>query len=223
MNKNRDKTFGASIESVPIDQDTAPETGFRHSTSYHDFFRGYTEVKVPKKNGKYKIQRIYTADWVRRDIPEQSFVSLKIIYGLLFAGAWISFVWSTSMNVASNLRWFVVLPVGVSLLALFLASVSVISWFTDPRDMTYGQFHNGPYKLKSRAMVAACALMVTSGAKIISMFVGGLQDSSGELGSILLSALSAALISVVYLCEKQAVYVNVPNNTEIPKEGDQIW
>ena len=45
--------------------DTA-ETGFRHDDYYHKYFHGYTELRIEKPNGKYKIERYYTDSWYRQ-------------------------------------------------------------------------------------------------------------------------------------------------------------
>ena len=47
------------------------ETGFRHNDHYHKYFHGYTELRIEKPNGKYRIERYYTDDWHVQDCSDR--------------------------------------------------------------------------------------------------------------------------------------------------------
>ena len=85
-----DDIYGVKqIKSNPLDRDNeVPEIGFRHSDTYHRYFRGYTEIRREKPNGGYRVDRYYTQPWIVSTAPVRDYWLTRLMYAVLVILSW---------------------------------------------------------------------------------------------------------------------------------------
>ena len=198
-------------------------TGFTHKTFYHRYFQGYTEVRVKKPNGKFRIERYYTAPWMRRDLPQGRWAALKLLYAVLALAAIAAVVAAMAMNVLSNYFWFVALPGVITFLCAFVQCAVTISYLAKPRNMTLWEFRSSSLYLRRAAAACAVCACLTALAKLGCIVIYGTAGLAGECVSVVLLLAAALASGGMLLLEKTAKYREIPNDTTKPVNGEEIW
>ena len=204
-------------------EQTNRKTGFKHKRFYHRYFQGYTEVRVKKPNGRYHIERVYTAPWKQHDLTQSRWILLKVLYLALALLAAVCVVVSMAVDALSNYVWFVILPGVASFLAAFVLCAYALSYLTKPRKMTLGEYTGAVRGIRRAALVTLVCAGVTALAKIVSALWLGAFESGSEWKAILPMLLAAAGAAAVYFTEKRVKYLDIPNNTSKPINGEEIW
>ena len=202
---------------------TNRKTGFQHKGFYHRYFQGYTEVRVKKPNGRYRIERVYTAPWKQHDLERAQWILLKALYLVLALLAAVCVAASMAVDALSNYVWFVILPGVASFLSAFLLCVYALSYLTKPRKMTLGEYTGAVCGLRRTALVTLVCTAFTALAKIVSTLWLGAFDSGSEWKAVLPLLLAAAGAAAVYFMERRVKYLDIPNNTSKPVNGEEIW
>ena len=211
------------MEQGKIYERTNRRTGFRHKSFYHRYFQGYTEVRVKKPNGRYRIERVYTASWKQHDLEQTQWVLLKVLYLALALLAAVCVVASMAVDALSNYVWFVILPGIAAFLAAFVMFAYALSYLTKPRKMTLGEYTGAVRGIRRTALVTLVCAGVTALAKIVSTLWFGSFDSGSEWKAVLPLLLATAGAAAVYFMEKRVKYLDIPNNTSKPVNGEEIW
>ena len=212
------------IQTNPLEKDNdVPESGFRHSDAYHRYFRGYTEIRREKPNGRFKVERYYTQPWIVSAASRQNYWLLRLMYASLVCLSWILYLWGMCMDLGSNRAWFVAVPGLPGVILLFLLSVVTIGYIFTPKKMTLWQHDSGTKRLKLLSVLTGSCMTLAAAAKgICLMLYGG--DVGGELLSIGILLAAAACAAAVWLLERNVVYTTIPNNTILPEgEAHEIW
>lgn len=198
--------------------------GITHSTSYHKYFQGYSERKVPRESGRgYRIERIYTADYYKYQEQDALWRLKKIYYFLLLAAATAAMIIggispsglnSTKLiGVAQVLAWIPVSYLGYAMLSQLQA----------PRLMTIGEYRSASANLKTGALIAGiylgavAVLMATQKFRIGSWF--DTNDGVALLGQFV----AAGLIFLVFWMEREREIERVKNPNEVPYDANEIW
>ena len=124
---------------------------FRHSTYYHKYFQGYTELKVLQSNGKYKIERFYTAPWKQHALTDRQRKKVKRQYLLLTAVGIFVFVMALMMAVNSNYTRIAAIPGMLTVIGLILTTVTVNSYAAKPVLMTLWDYKSSSHRLQRTA------------------------------------------------------------------------
>lgn len=205
-------------------QSDAPETGFRHNDHYHRYFRGYTEVRNVKPNGKISIERIYTSPWQVLDVPDQMYVPVKLFYLLLsiiIAAVYIIALSQTSA--LSNSSFYVAVPGIFAMAGIFLNFAVSIIYLATKRRMTYYDKRLSSGRLKVCSLICGITLALTFIAKVVFMIL----NKAFTLPEIL-TALAVIVCGAVAFAENRIEskmpYREEDNTTPVP-EGDtyEIW
>ncbi len=201
------------------------DTGFRHSTHYHDYFRGYTEIRVNKPNGKYKTERYYTASWVKQDVTYRQYVQYRILYAFLVLAACALYVWAMSRpNLGSNVCVYVAVPGFLSAIGLFISIIATAIYIASKRKMTKWGYKAGPERLKKIMPISGLLLAATGLAVLIYVFINPVSNIIGEVVSIAADFVAASGLLAVYIMEKNMKYADVENDTVLPEgEKHEIW
>lgn len=212
------------IRSNPLEKDNeVAETGFRHSDAYHRYFRGYTEIRREKPNGRFSVERYYTQPWIIRAASGQGYWLTRFMYASFVFLSWMLYVWGMCMDLPSNRAWFVAVPGLPAVILLVLLSIVTLLYICAPRKMTLWEHASSIGRLKTVSVLAGGCMGVTALAKLafLAVFGGSLVE---ELLSAGVVALAAAAAVALFLLEREAVYTTVPNDTVLPEgEAHEIW
>ena len=109
------------MKSSALDRnDDSAETGFRHSDAFHCYFRGYTEIRNVKPNGKLDIKRFYTQPWIVNSASDRVYWRNRFMYLLLTAMSAFFCFWSMSRDLGSNRMWYIAIPEVLTVVLLIL-------------------------------------------------------------------------------------------------------
>ncbi len=192
-----------------------------HSKAYHRHFEGYTEVETVNPKGKVVIQRIYTGDYYRLDLPRKKRVGLRIVYALLWLAACALFGFAASRPIGANMTWYLAIVQMLTVCALAGLLFSLISHCTVPRDMTVGDWKSASVSLKRRAVYAALFLELNAFATGVYLLLKG-DRWGAHLLVIALYVLSGLLLVVMNRLEDNAPYLTIPSTQSAPPEGSYI-
>lgn len=217
MRRQRDLSDIYGVRSQTRDWEESPSADrIRHSDSYHRYFRGYTELRREREDGKRVLERYYTQPWILcAGHPGRR----KLGYVLLAAGAWGLFIWALCLPAVSNASRVVALPGLLAAVLLVLFTGALGSYCFRPRKMTMGIHSLTSGRLRWSALAAGCVMVLTALGKCACGVRGGMEMAS--LAGVLLAAM--ALLAVFRL-EQRATYTTVPNDTVLPEgEAYEIW
>ena len=212
------------IKTNPLEKDhEVPETGFRHSDSYHRYFRGYTEIRRAKPNGRYSIERYYTQPWITSAASTPVYWLTRLIYASLVVLSWILYVRALCQPLESNRCWFVAIPGLPAIIALFLLSVVTVSYICVHKKMTLWEYESSTGRLKRLSLLTGGFMGLTALMKGFFLLLYG-ADTAPELLCIGQTLLAAGCAAAICLMERGVVYTTVPNDTVLPEgEAHEIW
>lgn len=218
-----DDIYGVKrMKSNPLEKDNdAPETGFRHSDSYHRYFRGYTEIRVPKGKGRFEIQRYYTQPWIVSTESSKDYWLKRALMIVLLVFSWGAYITGMCFLVGSN-RWWITAISGLgSMILLVVLSAVVISCLVAPRKMTLWGYESTAKRLKLLSGITGGCMAATLVAKLAYLLLYGGATEIRGCGLVLLAVLAAAAI---HMLERRTEYATVPNDTVLPEgEAHEIW
>lgn len=218
-----DDIYGVkSIQTNPLEKDNdVPETGFRHSDGYHRFFRGYTEIRVQKPNGRFQIQRYYTQPWIVSAGTGKEYWLKRVLLVLLAAASWAAYVWSMCLPLGSNRWWATAIPGLAGVIGLLVLSAVVLCCIFAPRKMTLWDHASTSKRLKVMSALTGGCMALAALAKLLYLVLhGGTEELYGIAGT----AVAAACAAGIHILERKTVYTTVPNDTVLPEgEAHEIW
>lgn len=207
--KAESKYFGDSTDKIT------------HSRYYHRYFRGYTEVRIPAPEHKYKnykIQRFYTAPYIAADMDRLVYFYLVLSYILLAALAVFCFLHALlNRGVAGNSSAIVAIPGFPTVIALFLLCASVIAYVFRPKKMTLYEHETSTARLKTTAAISAGGAAATALMSAVYLLFRGSADLPAELWTIAQLLLSAAAAFAIRRLERSLRYKELPNDTKLPQ------
>lgn len=191
--------------------------GTWHSQAYHRFFEGYSEVSVPKPNGKgYTIQRVYTSDYYRQDLTGGQRLLLRGLYVVLFLCIAYLFISTAVLPVTSNATWYVVLAQVVSIPFLFWILIAFFSYLPAGLDLTINDYRTTSLALQKATIGVAIGLGVNTLATLVFIFLNLSNEPLVELlcgGKYLAAGLLALFMNRV---EKKVHYLIIPSQNKPP-------
>lgn len=195
------------------------DTGFRHSTHYHSFFEGYTEVRVEKEKGGYRVERYYTAPWYicteeKRD-TRRRLLFYWISY-LLSAGV---FFWCTSWRIESNYAYYVAAPGFLTAIIQLLFFFFLCSYCLRKEKMTLYEYKHKTAEVRNGSMAACIATGITAAMTGLFFLT---HISWSNLPVLLQTALLAGASAGMYWIrhtENKVPYAEAENHTKAPEGG----
>jgi hypothetical protein len=197
--------------------------GTWHSKSYHRFFEGYSEVSIPRPNGKGTIiQRIYTGNYYRQNITDRQRILIRILFIILYGCITFLFISSAITPSLVNSTWYVVLPEAVCLVFLSWILITFYSYFQLTRDLTIEGYRSSSGALLKASLGASISLGLTALATLVFIFVNLPNKPSLEI-FIVLKYLAGGLISFsINRIERKVHYVIIPSQNQVPDNVNEI-
>lgn len=181
------------------------------------YFEGYSEVKIPRKNGKgFRIERIYTEPYWIHDQTDEAWINQKRILAGLTAFSLCMFVWAALTPVATNREMSVAAPCGLSTLGELFLLVQSIEYLSCPRKMTIYQYRHGSKQLKLWSALTTLWLIITAVMSAVTLFLIEEPSAAGVLFCTLKYLLSAFASGFICYMERKTEYCEAENDTKLP-------
>ena len=203
---------GKRKENLRLPDSPVKRTRNRH---YHNYFRGYTEVRRVNEKGRIAIERYYTKPWKVSGLSSRNYWLLRLLYVLLTATSIVLYIFAMTRNIPGNSHWIVAIPGMPAVIVLFLQAVTVIQYLTVPRKMTLWDLESSTKHIKRAALVASIIQGVTALALLGFALVSG-QEIGQTLLCVLLDLIAAACSATIFFVERKVPYTEIPNDTKLP-------
>jgi hypothetical protein len=204
-------------------EDKKGKPGTWHSRAYHRYFEGYSEVSVPRQNGKGTfIERIYTGNYYRQELSKGQRVVIRILYAVLFLGIAYLFISSAIMPLTSNTTWYVVLPQAGSILFMAWVFIALCTYLPSGRALTIEGYRNSSLALKKATFAVAISLGLSA---IVSLLFMVFNPSSQIMAELLCAArylLGGLLALSMNRIENRLKYAITPSEHQPPENGAEI-
>lgn len=198
--------------------------GIHHSESYHSFFEGYSECRVPRKNGKgTKIKRIYIREYYQQNLPAGKQVILRISYFVLYLLAVFCFVFSSSLNTAANSTWYSAIAQCLSAITCVTLFIVLLLYLFSCRRLTIGQYRSSSIAFQKNTFWAALAYffhMTANGIYMLSHYSLMIIDDWLNLFAL---AAGTLILFGMNRIEKKITYITLENNNQGFEDGNEIW
>lgn len=200
------------------------ENEFRHSNSYHNFFQGYAEQKVPKSNGRgNKIERIYVADYYKYQETELVWYLKKIVNFVLYLIAALGVIYADTRSLQINNIF--VLGIMQTLSSVpFIYLLYMLIWnVTAPRRMTIGEVKSSSTGFRRAAFSNGVWLLLVAIVEMVVkwLFIGNM--SLEEWRVIALKIISSGVLFSLYIMEKKRPLEKIINESIMPNGANEIW
>lgn len=196
--------------------------GFTRSGFYHSYWRGWTEVRVDRIGRPYKVERVYTAPWIRQDLSTRDYVLVRVLYGLLLVLSAVLFTFAMTRRVGSNSCWYVAL-FGMPATIFFIITFWIfIVYAKAPRKMTLWEHRVSAVYLRRAAPVLSALLAATALATGLYAALNPADQPFSQLRNALLDLLAAGGAFAVFWIEKKMKYEDLPNTNKAPQGGREI-
>ena len=205
------------------DEVDAPETGFRHSSHYHKYFRGYTEIRKVNDKGRVVAERYYTRPWIVSGLSPRNYWLVRLLYALLVAASAALFITGLCLKVPGTASWVVALPGMPSAILLFLLAVVTLTYIFVEKKMTLWDHTSSTKRLKVVSLITAIGQALTALTLAVFALATGEQVLK-SLGCAALVLLSACCSGALFFLERKMPYQEIPNETRLPNgEAHEIW
>ena len=215
---NRGKSAGDRAEANYFGDS---EGKLRHSKYYHDYFRGYTEVRIAQPENRfkpYKIERIYTAPWVEADLAPRAYFGRCCAYALLAALCVVLFIAAlTDRAVAGNYSPVVAAPGFLSVVALLLLVIRTLAYLLRPKRMTLYEYISSTERLQNASFASGLLCGLTALVSLGYLPFAGAGSVGHALFTVVKLAAAAAAALGVWILERKMDYKEIENNTPLPK------
>lgn len=177
-----------------------------HSSSYHDYFEGYSEERLPKENGKgSRIVRTYTGVYFEADLPGNGWLIQKICIAVFYIlGAAALSLYSLMRPL--EITFFLRLTESLSFLSLFILLYYLILYLSTPKTMTAGSYHTSAQRFVLPCLICACILSCHSVGYGVSLFFLAPESPLKAGFALVFALLSAGFIFISWILEKRTAY-----------------
>ena len=170
--------------------------------TYHRFFEGYTEEKVPGDDGKLHTKRVYR-DFLYVPRLTRAERAMRLLgYPLLYLAGISLFISGATREAACNTAWYAALATGLSLVCAVIEAVPLFCCAFGPEEQTVYQFRSGHRTCVLWARITAGAMALTAVLALIATLLGG----DGAWVPLLLFALACACEAAVGVLESRVAY-----------------
>ena len=203
---------GKRQENLRLPDSPAKRTRNRH---YHNYFRGYTEVRQVNEKGRVVIERYYTKPWKVSALSPRNYWLLRLLYVLLTVASVALYLTAMVQDVPGNRHWVVAIPGMPAVIVLFLQAVTVVQYLTVPKKMTLWDHVSSTKHIKRAALAAAIIQGVTALALLSFALVSG-QEIGHTLVCVLADLIAAGCSATIFFVERKVPYTEIPNDTKLP-------
>jgi hypothetical protein len=197
----------------------AAETGVRHSDAYHRYFRGYTEVRCEMPNGRCRIKRIYTRDWIVPGGTAAQDILYRIGIAVLTFLTWSGILHGLGADVPSNAASLPSALAGISVLFMAVFSAVVLLMISAPRKRTQGSHSLCRNGLQRLALFQSITTLLTIPAKLLSAPI-----THAEIVSCIHLLGACCASAAILILEHRRKYEYAHNGSKLPEgESHEIW
>lgn len=186
-----------------------------YSRNYHNYFRGYTEIRRTNEKGRVVIERYYTKPWIVSGLSTRNYWLVRLLYAVLTAMSVGLFFAALYQNIPANRHWVVALPGLPTVTILFLQVIFCVLYIVVARKMTLWDHASSTKRLKVITLISAITQGLTALALVGYAIVMG-QEISRTLICALMVLVAAICSAVIHLVERKMPYTEIPNNTKLP-------
>lgn len=194
-----------------------------HVRAYHGHFEGYSEVAVPRRDGKgTRIERIYTGDYFRQDLTGRQRIWIRLLYVALFLWAVALCVSNAILPLASNSTWYVTLPQAVSIAFLSWIIIAFYSYLPAKQDMTVAEYRSSSLSLLKATWGSAISLGLIAVANLLFIALNLSNEPLRELLGAAKYVVSALMTLAINRIEKRVTYLSIPSQNQPPENSVKI-
>lgn len=195
-----------------------------HSTSYHSFFQGYSERRVPKQNGKgYRIERIYTADYCKYQETDHLWKFKKVYYLLVLAGAIVSLIAGGTSYSRLNSMKVIGIAQMLEWIPVVYLTYSMIFQLQAPRLMTIGDYRASSAKLKWGALITTIYLFIVFLAMVFGTLFSGNTLERSDVTALFGELAGAGFSFLIFQMEHRREIEWIKNSVQVPDDANEIW
>jgi uncharacterized integral membrane protein len=198
------------------DYSTRTKDGVAHSKHYHKYFDGYMEKRIETPKGKKRIERIYVEDYHKHMLSDKQWVALKVTYVAMLLVGLISFCCGSSMDVESNMTWYVSLPSFFVIFSMFLLIIFIVPYVFAPRLMTNWEYASTTGRVKKFSRISLYC-MVLQIATLVVYFMINRKIEWREIFSMLCFVVSGTTVFAINRTEEHMKYITV-KNSNVPEK-----
>lgn len=199
-------------EGIRLPESPSKRTFSRH---YHNYFRGYTEVRRMDDKGRMVIKQYYTKPWIVSGLSIRNYWLLRALYVLLTVAAVALYIAAMCQDVPGNHHWIVALPGMPTVMILFLQTVVIVQYLTVPRKMTLWDYASSTKHIKYVSL-AASIIQGTTALALTGFLLLDRQKAAQTLLCALADLTAAACSAAIFFIERKMPYTESPNDTKLP-------
>ena len=189
---------------------------------YHSYFRGWTEKRVDREGKPFRVERVYTAPWIRQDLPPRDYILIRVLYGILLALSIALFAIAMTQRVGSNSCWYVALFGLPTTIIMFVVAWMYVGYAKAPRQMTLYEHHSTSVYLKRICLIFSIGLAATALSTVLYTLLNTNDEPLKQLLNVLLDLLAAGSAFTVFRLERKMKYIDIPNTNKAPEGGYEI-
>ncbi len=179
--------------------------------AYSRFYEGYTEYTVLDRNGKTRIERVYTAPYHVRRLDRSRERAVKAFYCLLMALMTACFVSAGIADSGMNRTLYVTLPQAVCIVFLGWMLISLAEYVPSSGNLTIYQYRSSSVSLRRASMgVGIAGGILTLGACAYLALHHASATASDGTGLVRFAAI-AIFGFIANRLEASVPYDTVPN------------
>lgn len=186
-----------------------------YSRNYHNYFRGYTEIRRTNEKGRVVIERYYTKPWIVSGLSTVNYWLVRLLYALLTAISIVLFFKAMYQDIPANHHWVVALPGMPTVTILFLQAIFCFLYIVVAKKMTLWDHSSSTKRLKVITLISSITQGLTALALAGFALVTG-QEVFRTLICALASLIAAVCSVTIFFVERKMPYTEIPNDTKLP-------
>lgn len=144
-----------------------------HSRFYHDQYEGYSERYVLQKNGKKKIERIYTGSYYQPEQTDKQVRASNLLRVVLFVVGVTLFLVGASRTAACNFTVYVTALQAVSVVFLFWLLMGLLSRLTVSGPLKQPDYKHAVVRTARASLLSCIGLFAAAAAALAAAFLAG--------------------------------------------------
>lgn len=197
-----------------------------HSTSYHNYFQGWSERKViGTTSGTYKIEREYTAHYIAFTEEKSKWKQYKLIYIFLFCSSAIALLLALFSGARSNdWSWSSVFGV-LNMLMIVMQVIPTGNFMVAPLYMKLGEYNISVKRIGQYAKPTAVFAVLYSATGILWCLVNGTVPMIEDVMCILFQIFNviSSLVLCVWINNMKYRRVDNESSEKMDFEANEIW
>lgn len=189
-----------------------------HSSAYHRFFEGYTELR----GADGKIVRIYTGAYYRPVLKAGEKLAVRALYVFLYIASAALYAVSALLDIPTNGLWYVTLPQACTLPMLFWLLTALFHYLPVKDRLEIAQYKRSSVPLKRSSLIGSVCAFAAAAAVLLAVLIDRQIRTASELLSSAMFFLSGACLFAINRMEEKIVYEYLDSTVDAPEGGVEI-